>query len=467
MELREISLADIGRRLRSSYWFVPALMMAAGVALSFGFEHLDRWLADGQSRSLPGLARLDPDGARAIFSTIATAMVTVVSVTFSMTMVAVSYAAGQIGPRLVQNFMRDRINQVTLGVFIGTFVYCLLGLRTVRGTLPVEADGVEVLVPEASLLLAMGLAVACVATFIHFVHHIPEKINVGRITAELGFELKRDLAVLFPAPKREDEVGDPEIANILDADPPPRGRAVHSVHDGYIEAVDLDGLTAFAASRDLELRLEYRPGDFANEDDVLLRAFPADRVDDADVEAIRPYFSFGRERTPTQNVLFLVDQLVEILAKALSPGVNDPFTALNCINWLGSALAATIARPEVEPCRFDAEGRRRIVVRPVRFSDLANAIFDQSCQYVASDRNASLDQMRILAEAILRANEQDRRACLLEHARALERAARERLPLGRDRDAVTQRLDVVERIANDPALAARLIDEQGWLGGTA
>lgn len=466
MDLREISLADIGRRLRSSYWFVPALMMAGGVALSFGFEHVDHWLANGPHRSLPGLARLDPDGARAIFSTIATAMVTVVSVTFSMTMVAVSYAAGQIGPRLVQNFMRDRINQVTLGVFIGTFVYCLLGLRTVRGT-PAAAEGAEVFVPEASLLLAMGLAVACVATFIHFVHHIPEKINVGRITAELGFELKRDLAVLFPEPKREGESADPEVPSILDADPPPRGRAVPSVHDGYIEAVDLDGLTAFAASRDLELRLEYRPGDFANEDDVLLRAFPADRVEDADVEAIRPYFSFGRERTPTQNVLFLVDQLVEILAKALSPGVNDPFTALNCTNWLGSALAATIARPEAEPCRFDGEGRRRIVVHPVRFADLADAIFDQSRQYVATDRNASLDQMRILAEAILRANDQDRRTCLLEHARALERAARERLPLGRDRDAVTQRLDVVEGIANDPALAARLIDEQGWLGGTA
>lgn len=467
MELREISLSDIGRRLRSSYWFIPALMMTASIGLSFGVEHIDReWLGASNGLSL-GLAALEPDGARAIFSTIATAMVTVVSVTFSMTMVAVSYAAGQIGPRLVQNFMRDRTNQITLGAFIATFVYCLLGLRTVRATSTGAAHAAEGFVPEASVLLAMGLAVACVATFIHFVHHIPEKINVGRITAELGRELKRELQDLFPKPSGESPTGECEPESASEELAWEDGAPVRSIHDGYIEAVDLDGLIAFAEKQDLELRLEYRPGDFANEDDVLLWGIPAARIEAAQVEAMHRFFSFGRERTPTQNALFLVDQLVEILAKALSPGINDPFTALNCINWLGSALMATIECPEVEPCRFDGEGNRRIVVHPVRFSDLAAAIFDQSRQYVSSDRNATLDLMRILAETLLRANRADRRECLLEHAAALERSARERLPLERDRAEVTKRFALVERLANEPSLAARLRDAQGWLGGTA
>jgi len=467
MDLREISLADVGRRLRASYWFLPALMVLLTLGLSFGMERFDLWLSHSPWRSVFGLASLEPEGVRVIFATIATAMITVVSVTFSMTMVSVSYAAGQIGPRLVQNFMRDRTNQMTLGVFISTFVYCLLGLRLVRGAADARVEGATgPFIPEASVLMAMGLTVLCVATFIHFVHHIPEKINVGRITAELGYELKSALGTLFP---RGDDDRGPHAEATPSASDPERwqsGASIASVHDGYVEAVDLDALTELARRRDLELRLEYRPGDFVNERDVLLHAIPADRVREVDVDAMRRHFSFGEERTPTQNALFLVDQLVEILAKALSPGINDPFTALNCINWLGSALMEVVERDETESCRFDADGVERIVVHPTRFSDLASAMFDQSRQYVAADRNACLAQMRVIAEAVGRARD-GRRGCLLDHAFALHRAAQESLPLEQDREAIDRRYAIVQRIADSPSLETRLRDGQGWLGGTA
>ena len=141
LDLRELSLADIGRRLRTSYWFVPTLIVAAAIGLTLLSAELDERVARGAGERFDALWIMQPDGARAVLSSIAGAMITVVSVTFSMTMVSVSFAAGQIGPRLVRNFMRDRTNQITLGAFIAAFVYALVALRSVRDGSPVDAGG--------------------------------------------------------------------------------------------------------------------------------------------------------------------------------------------------------------------------------------------------------------------------------------------------------------------------------------
>ena len=193
--------------------------------------------------------------------------------------------------------------------------------------------------------------------------------------------------------------------------------------------MDLEALTLFAKQHDVVIRLEYRPGDFANTGDALAHVIPAEGITDDDLDEIHRHFSFGHERTPTQNAEFLIDQLIEILARALSPGLNDPYTALNCINWLGSALMGVAERPEAESNRLDDTGAVRIVVHPVRFERLAAAIFDRSRQYVSADRNACLEVLRVTTEAALGSSSLERRACLMSHASALEEAARQRLPL--------------------------------------
>jgi uncharacterized membrane protein len=306
---------------------------------------------------------------------------------------------------------------------------------------------------------------------IYFIHHVPETINVGRITAELGRELNQELSYLFPRSDGRDAEPDagepdrdrPEFSSDFWNDALP----LDSTTNGYIQAIDLDALTLHAVDRDLVIRLEYRPGDFANVGDPLLKIHPASGSDEASRNEIRSQIIFGRERTPTQNALFLADELIEILARALSPGVNDPYTALNCINWLGSALAQVAENDATPAHRYDEEGQLRLVVHPISFARFADVVCQSSRQYVASDRNASLAMLRVTAEAAVRAARPERRERLLEHAARLNAAAQECLPLRSDREEIARRFDDTLHLVADSAARERLRDSEGWLGGTA
>lgn len=465
-----IPLHDLWRHLRASYWFVPSLMMLAAMLLALTSVSLDGWLGNGWLRDLEPILATQPEGARAVLSAIAGSMITVAGVTFSMTMVSVSFAAGQFGPRLIGNFMRDKANQVTLGVFLATFVYCLMVLGSVRNGGPAgDPSPVQHFVPHLSILIALALALACVAVLIFFMHHVPETINVGRITSDLGRQLKRGLAELFPRSGEVSEVGDPEAGASRPAQAPSSppvwtlAAPLRSTCDGYLQAVDLRAIVQCAARGDLVLRLEYRPGDFVNEGDVLLHALPAERAGEAASDVLRACFSFGRERTVEQNTLYLADQLVEIMGRALSPGMNDPYTAIDCIRWLGSALIEFAERDVAAPHLYDDEGRLRVYVHPIGFEQLAERVFDRSRQYVAGDLNACLAMIRVAGEAAARARDRDRRRCLVEHAERLAADATDLLAAASAREQVARCLVRTRELAADDARRPRLRDEQGWL----
>lgn len=461
--MRWVRVAQLLRAIRASYWFIPTLMMLGAVLLSLATETLDTRISAPWLERLGPLGDNRPEGARAVLSTIASSMITVAGVTFSTTMVSVSFAAGQFGPRLIGNFMRDRGNQATLGVFIATFVYCLMVLRSVRSESASVAHDAA-FVPHVSLVVAMALALACVGVLIYFIHHVPETINVGRITAQVGRALDRDLRSLFP--EIDDEVG-------AAASGDREGLDWHGAQDvpsqrrGYLEAVDLDALCLHAVEHDVVVRLQYRPGDFAHRGDVLMQVLADAPLDDATKATLAGCVAFGRERTAAQNVLFLSDQLIEILARALSPGTNDPYTAVNCINWLGSALIGAADRRPAASHRHDDEGRLRVVAYPLSFERFAASVYGSALQYVATDRNAALALLTVTAEAAVRAGTERRRGVFVEHARQVAAAAGERLPLEADRREVARRLEVIEQLAVDPALRVALRDDQGWFGGTA
>ena len=194
--------------IRSSYWFIPTLMALAAVVLSTVTTSIDRAIGMDWLEDWNWLYANRPDGARAVLSTVAGSMITVAGVTFSMTILSISYAASQVGPRLLSNFMRDRGNQITLGVFIATFLYCLLVLRTVRnaealppGTQLTNVDNPELMaafVPQIAIMFALFLAVASVGVLIYFIHHIPENLHVSNIVANVGRSLQKDIDERFP-----------------------------------------------------------------------------------------------------------------------------------------------------------------------------------------------------------------------------------------------------------------------------
>ena len=329
--------------LRTSFWFLPTFLVAAAVALSLATIHLDRatpyynWIA-----TLGWTFTRGPEGSRAVLSTVAGSMMTIASVTFSITVVALQLASSQFGPRLLRNFMRDRGNQVAIGTFIATFTYCLLILRAVNGTEK------EQFVPHISVTVGLLLALVSLGVFIYFIHHAAASIQAENVIAGVSRELHQALDRLYPecmgrgAPAEARGRGLPEAFGS-------EARPVSCRESNYLQAIDVDGLLELARGRDLVLRIVQRPGKFFFQGGDLAEVWPGDRVDDELAEAIRSAFYFGPRRTLTQDVEFAFDQLVEVAVRALSPGVNDPFTAIDCVDRLGGASAPWRGGPSPRP----------------------------------------------------------------------------------------------------------------------
>ena len=445
--------------LRGSYWFVPTLMTLGAVVLAFVTTALDTRLGADWIENVPWLYANKPDGARALLSTVAGSMITVAGVTFSITISTVVYASSQLGPRLLTAFMEDRGNQITLGTFIATFLYCLLVLRTVRSS--DEGGG---FVPHFAILCGLALALASLGVLIYFIHHTPATMHVSNMTARIGRELHERVDSLFP--EKLGEACPPE-----DTDLPPNFFAeaarVRAEHDGYIQAVDDDVLLEVATENDLILRVEFRPGDYLTCGQPFVLAWPPDHLGETDRAALEDAFAFGRQRTSTQDVLFLVNELVEVAARALSPGVNDPFTAIGCMDWLGGALIRLGRRAIPEAARRDDDGELRVLVHPITFEVFAGAICDQLRPYARSDRNAGLHMLKMLGEVLSSLDDPERRAVVLRHARELVADAHA-LGLPRnDLDDLDERLRVLARLTQPDANPEAVSDQHRWLGGSA
>lgn len=456
--------------VRESYWFVPAVMALSAIALSFAATALDSAVGRQWLSSAGWMSSNKPAGARAVLSTVAGSMITVAGVTFSMTILSISHTTAQVGPRLLNNFMRDRGNQITLGVFISTFLYCLMVLRTVRNADSDSADlasgvqAVEAFVPQISVLLGIAMAVASVGVLIYFIHHVPESIHISNIIAGVGKDLQHGIDKQFPS-----EIGQPhekQSDRTAAAELPDgfydKARELRASGTGYIDYVDAEGLLKLAQKHDIVIRLQNRAGDFVTPRSVLLLAAPASHITDELASEMARMFIRANQRTATQNLRFVMNQLIEVAARALSPGVNDPFTAMTCLDWLQAGLERLAARDIPDANRFDGDQNLRIVAEPESFDSLTSLVFHQLLPYVAGDSNASMAMMRMLGQILLQTPVADRRSTLIRHAARLRKECR--------RNAVPQvTLDQLEtcyrrmiRVACDQTLQKRVQQTGEW-----
>ena len=453
--------------LRASYWFVPMCMVFGSMALALAVRWLD------STQSMPWLAwfiRATADDARTILSTIATAVLGVAGVTFSITMVAVSFASSNYGPRLINNFMRDKGSQYTLGTFIGTFVYCMTVMSNVHGSLTMDSgEDIAAFVPILSVCVALLLAFASISILIYFIHHITETINIENIIADIGHTLERRVTELFPDRK--------ETLCLLegtDFDTAIRGKLIHEVHArtiGYVQAIDLDNLNTIADDEDLLIMVHYRPGDFTTTHDCLLSTWSPDNAE-IDDEQLRQCFATGEERTEHQNVLFLVEQLSEVIARALSPGINDPYTAMSCMNWFRTALMEYLfhlhcerdARKEEKPFPWE---RARVQLQPIELDRLCAVMFDQTRQYVAADKNVTLHTMALLAECAWYAGPGAARDLLKKHLQRLYECSCNCQKDDGDVDLISNRFEEALQIIPQQTDLNRVRHKTPWFGGSA
>ena len=342
---------------------MPSLMAIAAILLSQITVQIDHrfgseWMNDAWWASLN-----QPEGARTLLATVAGSMITVAGVTFSLTILAVSYATSHFGPRLLDNFMRDRGNQVTLGTFLATFLYCLLVLRTVRSGSDIfnPGENASLFVPHLSVLTAIGLTLASVGVLIYFIHHVPESIHISNVLDQIATRLSDKIQQLYPESLGE---GDEQATGqwpVMEGE----GETIRSLRSGYLQGIDLTELMDTTKSCDALLEMHVRPGEFLLEGQKVATVRFDTSVESSRREAFQSdilgALALGVTRTPTQDIDFIFSQLFEIAVRAMSPGVNDPLTAIQCIDQLSKGLVELSARSMPSRFRKDSDGVLRVI----------------------------------------------------------------------------------------------------------
>lgn len=411
MRTRLLSVWD---HCRTNFWFLPTVLILSAVALGILFPVLDR--ADGGRWGQLGRPAATPDAARTALATIAGAMITVAGVVFSVTMVTLSIAASQFGSRVLRSRMQDKATQLALGAFLGTSVYCFVVLRTVH-----EADGAA-FVPHLSVALAIALAAGSVFVLIYFIHNVAEVVQAPHIVAALAAELDDSIERLFPDKLDRDDDDREEFGNTGPSDPTDStGHRIESSREGYLQAIDSDTLLELASRDDLLIQVDKRLGEFLTAGDLVATVWGDSDEAVGIAEEINEALIVGNLRTPRQDLNCTVLELAQLSVRALSPGINDPFTAINGIDRLAAALGRLAQRKTPSKYRADDKGQLRLIVDRATFPDALAAAFNQIRQNArssppvgmrllealqsiarktrrASDRKAILQQAQMVAE---------------------------------------------------------------------
>ncbi len=436
-------LRQLFSSIRSSFWFVPSLVVVDSIALALALIQADSVWGDHWLAAWPRLYGTGAEGARQMLSTLAGSMMSVMGITFSMTLVALTLASSQYTSRILRNFMRSGVTQGTLGIFAGIFTYCLIVLRSIRGG---EAE----FVPGLAVFFAFVLALGGVVVLIFFIHHIASSIQASSIIASVAQETIAAIDRLFPE----------EIGNAPDEDPSPQNleqatwRAVPAEMNGYIQSLDGDALVRLARDRKTVLRMERGVGDFVVQNTALVSfALEEDPPDQETIAALNASYSTSRQRTVEQDPAFGIRQIVDIALKALSPGVNDTSTAVMCIDYLTAILARSAPREFPRSCLYE-EGELRVITIAPTFESLLAESLDQiraSAEGNVAIMARMLGALETLSDLTVSPR---RRRAIRDQVQWLAEVAGRTIESKHDRDRLARRLtDVREALKTEPALS--------------
>ncbi|MDV6233892.1 DUF2254 domain-containing protein [Rhodococcus cercidiphylli] len=356
-------------KLRESFWFIPAVLGVVALVLAQALVSLDRYLLDTRV-DLTGslLYHVGASGSRDILGAIGGSMLGVAATSFSITISVLATASSSYGPRLVRNFMADRGNQVVLGIFGATFLYSLMVLRSIRS---IESDG-SVFVPDIAVNVAVALAVVDVGVLVYFIHHIAQSIQVATLSARVRDELSESVDALYPPEQPADATSAEGIVK------PPVYTTVLAEESGVIIDIDESAVLNIATDTDSVIDIHRVPGEHVVAGEPLADIL-ADRSADISADAIervRGAFDIGTSRTPRHDIAFAVEQMTEMAVRALSTGVNDPYTARNAIDDLTVGLVAVVQRPKPSRARCGSDGTVRVITRRVGVPSLIDHALD-------------------------------------------------------------------------------------------
>jgi len=373
--------------LRSSFWFVPSLMVLGSIVLAVVLIEADSAGFNQRLSQWPRVFGVGTEGARLMLSTLAGSMITVLGVTFSMILLALVMASGQYTSRILRNFMRSKVTQFTLGAFASIFVYCLIVLRTIR-----NGGDVDEFVPSLAVFFALVMSLGAVGLLIFFIHHIASSIQASSIIASIAWETNTCIDLLLPKQSDQQPDVDEDHNQLLKSLDQRSWYPVPVNVSGYVLSVDNSALLRLASDNRTIVRMEQGIGAFVVQETALLSLALTYPPDQKMIDAFNGAYSIGRHRTVDQDPAFGIRQIVDIAMKALSPGVNDTSTAVICVDYLTSILARLACRQFPSLFSYEGDTLRMIAIVP-SFEDLLAESFDQI-------RDNAKDNVAILARML-------------------------------------------------------------------
>jgi uncharacterized membrane protein len=363
------------RELLATFWFVPALIIGFAIMLSIGLVSLDSMTNISEEVWFRFFLVNSPDSARSILSTISGAMIGVAGTVFSITLVALTLASSQLGPRLIRNFMYVRLNQVVLGSYIATYLYCLLVLNAIKN------GNDYTFIPSISILVAILATIANIVLLIIFIHQIATSIQADKLISDISDLISKQVEILFTEKmgdefSEEKDFNEDEIISSYQ-----KTISIKSPKSGYLQYVNGETLLELVTAKDSLFKLNHRPGSF------LVRACEIGLIytnkdwEEETVSELLNQFIIGKTKTSQQNLEFSIHQMVEIAARALSPGINDPYTAIACIDNLSATMCYLAEAKFPSKYRIDKDGNLRVIADVLDFEGVLDAAFNQIRQF--------------------------------------------------------------------------------------
>ncbi|MEX0799562.1 MAG: DUF2254 domain-containing protein [Bacteriovoracaceae bacterium] len=393
----------------SSYWFFPATLFLLSFLLAWSTISLDLMFQEDIKEFIQEaffFLDLSVETARIYLSTIIGAVITVVGVVFSLTILTVSTASRQFGPRVLNNFMRDKGNQLTLGIYTATFVYASTILISLY-----EKD--ESFIPYLSVFLCYSMALLCIAFLIYYIHHIPESLRIENIIHQIAMKALKLVERKFPQEEKLENweiLDSPEqMALFKELERNIQQKIVVS-SVGYIQAVDVEGLARWAVEKDALVYICAQPGDFCGGQSVIVKTNK--NLNPKEIAEVKYFYEFGMGRTLPQNLMYLLSQLMEVAIRSLSKSMNDPITAMSCLDWLEACLLKLIDCDSGHSIIHDKNRQPRILLRPLSLEEVLEHMEKGLRTHVSRDFAVSMHFLKSLRRMSARARSEGQKKAI-------------------------------------------------------
>ncbi|MCV2885848.1 DUF2254 domain-containing protein [Aestuariibacter sp. AA17] len=426
--------------LRTSFWFVPSCMLLGAVVLAKTLIELDRNEVFHNITLLKFVYESNSDTIVSLLTTLAGSMITVTSIVFSITVLSLSMASQQFGPRLIRHFMADNGTKMVMGTFLATFIYCILVVEVTD-----EFESRQQ-VPGMAVYVAVLLSLASIGVLIFYIHHVARTIQADQVISDVHRRLDNTINRLFPSDDDQAQGVDCDASVINEAKAKyPCVTHIYASESGYVQAIDYGGLKQIACSLDACIVVSHLPGNYLVKGAKLLTLHHFAVKASLDHARFEENIVIGSQRTPAQDPEFAVHQLVEIAVRALSPGVNDPYSAIACVDNLSAMMCELTQKTFPYPYLVDDDRVFRVERKPLTFADIGHAAFDQIRQYAKDSVAVTIRLIEGLSHITDSVNSIQQKTFIQEQLASIEQAQKSQDNADCDKEDIFSRIEAVRR----------------------